>query len=87
MEFETHLRKTSDNPNFPWKSKLCPFIRIKASGEVKQGKTIEQKVELLAGSDKGDLLLAAWPGQWSQDIFVVDDWAEAKTMLLIGGDK
>jgi hypothetical protein len=28
---------------------------------------------MLGDADDGDLLLAAWPGQWRQDIFVIDD--------------
>jgi hypothetical protein len=28
---------------------------------------------MLEAADDGDLLPAAWPGQWRQDIFVIDD--------------
>jgi len=81
MIFEAHLRKTSDNPSIPWESKLCPFIRITQAGEVRQAKTIQQKIDLFAGLGEGDLLLIAWPGKWSQDVFVVDDWNRATDVL------
>jgi hypothetical protein len=33
----------------------------------------EGKRTLLTGAASDDLFLAAWPGQWSQDVFEVDN--------------
>jgi len=33
---------------------------------------------MLGAAHDGDLLLAAWPGEWSQDVFVVDDLPGAR---------
>ncbi len=49
------------------------FVCVTAGGLVTQAQTIGDKRAMLEAADDGDLLLAAWPGQWRQDIFVIDD--------------
>ncbi|MGP4019131.1 hypothetical protein [Saccharopolyspora sp. 5N708] len=46
-----------------------------------QAKTDAEKRAMLGGADDGDLLLVAWPGEWSQDVFVVDDVSAARVAL------
>lgn len=36
---------------------------------------------MLGAARDGDVVLAAWPGEWTQDIFVVDDLGAARTAL------
>jgi hypothetical protein len=57
------------------------LIRVDASGVVQQAKTESEKRSLLASATTRDLVLVAWPGQWSQDIYVVDDLRAARAAL------
>jgi hypothetical protein len=54
---------------------------VDASGVVQQAKTESEKRSLLASATTKDLVLVAWPGQWSQDIYVVDDLRAARAAL------
>ena len=36
---------------------------------------------MLGEADDQDLVLAAWPGEWSQDVFVVDDLKGARVSV------
>lgn len=68
------LRRTSaSGEGFPWRAQDVTFVCVTADGLVTQAQTIGEKRAMLGAADNGDLLLAAWPGQWRQDIFVVDD--------------
>lgn len=49
------------------------LISVSAEGVVTQAQRIQEKREMLDSADPDDCLLAAWPGQYRQDIFVVDD--------------
>ncbi|WP_371784183.1 hypothetical protein [Streptosporangium subroseum] len=64
------MRKTSEQDSFPWASKNVPLILIKG-GSVRYAKDAAAKRALLA--TRGGEILACWPGQWSQDVFHVDD--------------
>jgi hypothetical protein len=79
MKFDaSSLRRTSDSGDvFPWRAKDVPFIHITASGVIQQAQGIGDKRTLLENAEKDDCLLAAWPGRWRQDIFVIDDRAAA----------
>jgi hypothetical protein len=70
----TLLRRASGvGDAFPYDGQRVTFILIK-NGAVTQAKTRAQKRNALAEAmTEGAILLAAWPGEWSQDIFVVDD--------------
>ncbi|GAA0436041.1 hypothetical protein [Streptomyces luteireticuli] len=67
------LRRTSDVEGFPWRGQTVTLLRIDAKGIVSQATRITEKRRMLADAGPKDLILAAWPGQWSQDVFVVDD--------------
>ncbi|MGH2714187.1 MAG: hypothetical protein ACRDM7_09955 [Thermoleophilaceae bacterium] len=75
MEFDTSsLRRTSDSSDvFPRRAGDVTLIRISASGAISQAQTIGEKREMVETARAGDCLLGAWPGQWRQDIFVIDD--------------
>lgn len=76
MRFDTrHLRRTSDSADiFPWRARDVTFIHVAASsGLVTQAQGITEKRAMLDAATEDDLLLVAWPGQWRQDIFVIDD--------------
>ena len=75
------LRRTSENEPFPWLLKLATLVRVARDGTVQQAKTDGEKRALLGAARDGDLVLAAWPGEWSQDIFVVDDLRAARIAL------
>ncbi|MGK3206012.1 hypothetical protein [Amycolatopsis sp. MEPSY49] len=72
------LRPTSSAASFPWFDRRVTLVRIGRNGSVVQAKTESEKRSLLADSDERDLVLAAWPGEWSQDVFVVDDLGAAR---------
>jgi hypothetical protein len=48
---------------------------------VDQAKTDSEKRALLATATSKDLVLVAWPGQWSQEIYVVDDLKAARVAV------
>jgi hypothetical protein len=82
--FDTsQLRRTSDSADvFPWRARDVTFIRVDASsGLVTQAQGITEKRAMLDAAIEDDLLLVAWPGQWDQDIFVIDDRETAQQGL------
>jgi len=62
---------------------LVTLVRVAADGVVTQAKSDAEKRAMLGAADDRDLLLAAWPGEWSQDIFVVDDLKSARLALVL----
>jgi hypothetical protein len=64
------LRLASRAP-VPWESRTVALTRIARDGTVTATNTLTGKRAMLA--EPGGLILAAWPGQYSQDVFVVDD--------------
>ncbi|GAA1632583.1 hypothetical protein [Actinoplanes couchii] len=72
------LRSTSANPEIPWLSEPVTLIHVGLDGSVAQAESETEKRRMLGTAHDEDLLLAAWPGQWSQDVFVVDDLEAAR---------
>jgi hypothetical protein len=72
------LRSTSSAESFPWLVKVVTLVRVTPDGVVIQAKTDADKRAMLGAADKRDLLLAAWPGEWSQDVLIVDDLESAR---------
>jgi hypothetical protein len=60
---------------------LVAIIRVEPGGRVTFAKDIARKVAILGVATDADLLLVAWPGQVSQDIFLLDDRAAARAAL------
>ena len=75
------LRRASEVAAFPWLIKLVTLVRITSDGVVTQAKSDAEKRNMLGEADEHDLLLAAWPGEWSQDVFVVDDLKSARVSV------
>jgi hypothetical protein len=75
------LRRTSLSDELPWLDRLVTLVRISADGEVTQATTDRDKRAMIGTAGEQDLVLAAWPGQWSQDVFVVDDLSAARLSL------
>ncbi|MGW7082201.1 hypothetical protein ACWGH2_01700 [Streptomyces sp. NPDC054871] len=82
-EFDaSSLRRTSTvEDEFPWRGQTVTLIRINAKGVITQATRITEKRAMLAQAEPKDLVLAAWPGQWSQDVFLVDDLKAAREKL------
>lgn len=57
------------------------FLRVSADGDVAQAKGITEKRAMLADLQSDDLLLAVWTGNYSTDIFVLDDRAAVRDAL------
>jgi hypothetical protein len=75
------LRPTSAVESFPWLVKLVTLVRITPNGVVTQAKSDAEKRAMLGEAEEQDLVLAAWPGEWSQDVFVVDDLKRARVSV------
>lgn len=75
------LRRTSQNGELPWLDRLVTLVRISADGEVTQATSDRDKRAMIGSVGDRDLVLVAWPGQWSQDVFVVDDVIAARLSL------
>ena len=73
----SRLRKTSDNEWTPWRAHDVTMIRIAVDGTITQAGTITEKRQMIEDAADEDCLLLAWPGQYRQDIFWIDDRAAA----------
>lgn len=77
----SRLRSASAAARLPWLGRSVTLIRVDTSGVVDQAKTDSEKRALLATATSKDLVLVAWPGQWSQEIYVVDDLKAARAAV------
>jgi hypothetical protein len=75
------LRSASTASRLPWLGRSVTLLRVDSTGVVHQAKTDSEKRSLLACAMSKDLVLVAWPGQWSQDIYVVDDLRAARAAV------
>jgi hypothetical protein len=75
------LRSASSATRLPWLGRSVTLLRIDTTGVVQQAKTDSEKRSLLATATSKDLVLVAWPSQWSQDIYVVDDLRAARAAV------
>ncbi|MEU4245848.1 hypothetical protein AB0F15_00365 [Amycolatopsis sp. NPDC026612] len=76
--FDARLRTTSSAESLPWLAGTVTLLRIGADGLVTQAKTDAAKRAMLGAAEESDLLIVAWPGEWSQDLVVVDDLPAAR---------
>lgn len=70
--------RQSETDRVPCGERGVTFIHISADGTIRADKTVIGKRQILDSFRKGDLLLAAWTGQWSTDIFELDAKVVAK---------
>ena len=68
---EGGLRLASKAP-IPWQDRKVTLINVTHTGEIRVTGTLTGKRAMLAEPAEG-MLLAAWPGAYRQDIFIVDD--------------
>jgi hypothetical protein len=88
MDGQYHLsepRKAKGQP-VPFASNLVPLIFIPGDREqeiiITNNENAKEILIARARNDPESVLLAAWPGEWRQDVFVVNDLEEASNMLL-----
>lgn len=70
------MRKTSDNPEFPWNDpRVCYISQYSSDGRIMQvGFTPEARGDAAKALHEGEIsLYAVWPGKMRSDMFVVDD--------------
>ena len=80
--FDTsNLRSASSAARLPWLGRSVTLLRVDSTGVVEQAKTDSEKRALLETSTSRDLVLVAWPGQWSQEVYVVDDLRAARAAV------
>jgi hypothetical protein len=75
------LRNASSATRLPWLGRSVTLLRVDVTGVVQQAKTDSDKRALLDSATSKDLVLVAWPGQWGQDIYVVDDLRAARAAI------
>lgn len=79
------LRKVSDVPGLiPWKSPLVALIRLRTDGdacEIAHARTVGEKRSMVDSLQPSDCVVVAWPGQYSQDLFLLDDSDELRATL------
>src|SRR5580698_1633246 len=63
-------RQASTSGNFPYDADTVPYILIKG-GKIAWASKQSGKLALLR--ERGGKILAVWPGQWSSDVFEIDD--------------
>lgn len=74
--------RSIDYDIFPFRSPRVPLIRISLEkGTITQAKNKTEKKKLLLTSLDNDIVLAAWPGEWSQDVFHVDNVMRAYNII------
>jgi hypothetical protein len=75
------LRSASSAGRLPWLGRSVTLLRVDTTGVVHQAKTDSEKRSLLESATSKDLVLVAWPGQWNQEIYVVDDLRAARAAV------
>ena len=77
------LRLASKAP-LPWADRKVVITRITRDGQIRAARTLTGKRAIFAGAADTDLLLAAWPGNWGQDMYVIDDRKAAAAAVVPG---
>jgi hypothetical protein len=72
------FRHAADSENFPYGADTTPFIMVK-SGRITWAGRKADKIAML--KERGGRILAVWPGQWSTDVFEVNDRIRALAAL------
>lgn len=69
------MRSAKEQEFFPYDTKQVCYILVDRSGAVSQVRHSqnELKATYMAASEGTASLYAVWPGQWSSDLFVIDD--------------
>ena len=79
MKFRAEsLRQASEQERFAHRDRHATFLRVSIDGYVTQAKGITEKRAVLAELQADDLLLAAWTGSCSTDVYVLDTSQSAR---------
>jgi hypothetical protein len=70
------FRNAADSENFPYGADTTLFIMVKIGRVTWAGRKAD-KIAML--KERGGKILAVWPGQWSSDVFEVNDRTRALT--------
>jgi len=79
-KWDTGVLRRASEASVPWKGPRVAMICVSGKS-VRADHTVTGKREMLKIATARDLLLVAWPGEWRQDIFVIDDREAALTLL------
>lgn len=63
----------------PWSKGTLTLVAQSPDGQIHYAKTMEEKRQFAWGNFKW--ILVCWPGQYSQDIFLIDDMTEFRKAL------
>ncbi len=72
MQFKLVNIRQNETENVPIASSRVTFIHTTLDGTIRADHTISGKSEIFDSFKKGDLLLAAWTGEYHTDIFELD---------------
>lgn len=72
------FRQAADSENFPYEANTVPFIMVKG-GKVTWAGRKAGKIAML--KERGGKILAVWPGEWSSDVFEINDRVRALAEL------
>ena len=69
------MRKASEQDYFPYSSKLVCYIELTKDKEIRQIQNyVQEKCDIyFRVKNEGSKLYAVWPGQYSSNLFEIDD--------------
>ncbi len=73
------IRSASETEDFPYRMKTLCYFEVDRNGDLnrishKNKSDIEGVLEALKKAEQGmTKLYAVWPGNWSSDLFIIDD--------------
>jgi hypothetical protein len=80
--YQVDLRPASSTSiPFPYRDQSVTLLHISASGVITKASTLSEKRSMVQAVAGKDVVLAAFPGQSRQDVFIVDDLTAARAAL------
>ena len=74
MRFDgSKLRQASDAPTLQFGARHVTVLRVTPEGSITQAKGVGEKKAMVEAMDADDCVLVAWTGQYSTDVFFLDD--------------
>ena len=76
------IRSAKEAGNFPYRMSTVCYFEVDSDGNVKRiphknKSDIEHVLEALKRAEQGmTTIYAVWPGNWSSDLFIIDDLEE-----------
>jgi len=69
----------------PWDSRNVAMLHLTHAGGISVTHTVTGKRQMLKDAAPDDMVLVAWPGNWRQDMFIVDNRKAALLALQTKG--